>query len=228
MAPHSVSVTGPRPPSRMTRPLTGLAMLLVLAGCTTASRSTSDAFRLLLHRQVSVSAEQVAANRFPQAQLKAPDLDAVIVLGYVDDGHQTWYAGNHAVFRLDSNGLLLGTTGLGRDLQARILGDSPFDHLADVTAPVQVQREYDWRPRYQFGVKVTGTLSRAGMETVDVLGRPLQLARFEEVLQGGGMKARNLYWADPSTGFIWKSRQSLAPGYVVELLQLKPYRKARN
>ena len=201
---------------------------LVLAGCTTASRGTGDAFRLLFNRQAKVTPEQVAANRFPQAQIKAPDLSALMVLGYVDDGRQTWYAGNHAVFHLDSTGLLTGTTGLGRDLQTRIIGASPFAHLLDVTTPVTVQREYDWLPAYKVGVPVTSTLVRAGTDTVEILEQERRLVRFEETLQGGGMKERNIYWADPSTGYIWKSRQYLAPGYAVELVQLKPYQQARK
>ncbi len=208
----------------------GCAALVVslLAGCTTASRGTSDAFRLLFNRQVEVTPEQVAANRFPQAQVKAPDLSALIVLGYIDDGQQVWYAGNHAVFRLDSAGMLIGTTGLGRDLQARIIGQSPFTRLLDVAGPVTVQREYDWLPAYKAGVPVIGTLARVGTDTVEILDRKRDLVRFEETLQGSGMKERNIYWADPSTGFIWKSRQYLAPGYAVDLVQLKPYRPAGN
>ena len=37
-----------------------------------------------------------------------------------------------------------------------------------------------------------------------------------------------VYWADPSTGFILKSRQYLAPDYAVDMVQLKPYRKAQD
>lgn len=204
------------------------SLALLLAGCTTASRSTSESFRLLLNRQVEVTPQQVAANRFPQAQVRTPDLSALIVLGYIDDGEQAWYAGNHAVFRMDRNGLLVGTAGLGRTFRARIVGTSPFERILDVSAPVVVKREYDWLPGYKMGVQVTGTLTREGTESVSILGRKRELARFEEALQGGGMNVRNIYWADPATGFIWKSRQYLAPGYAVDLLQLKPYRQARN
>lgn len=216
------------PPAAKSRLACLFASALLLAGCTTASRSTSDAFRLLFNRQVEITPERVAANRFPQAQVKAPDLSALIVLGYIDDGQQVWYAGNHAVFRLDSAGLLTGTTGLGRDLQARIIGESPFPRLLDVISPVTVQREYDWLPAYKSGVPVIGTLARVGTDTVEILERKKDLVRFEETLQGSGMKERNIYWADPSTGFIWKSRQYLAPGYAVDLVQLKPYRQSGN
>lgn len=199
-----------------------------LTGCTTASRSTSESFLLLVNKQAKASPIEVAANRFPQAQIRTPDLSALIVLGYVDGGRQTWYAADLAVFHLNSQGLLTGTTGLGRSIQARINGASPFDHLELLVSPVRIEREYDWIPSYRFGVPVSSTLYRAGTETIDILGRKMELARFEEELEGGGMDGRNIYWADPVTGFIWKSRQYLAPGYPVDLMQLKPYRQATD
>ncbi|MDT3558115.1 YjbF family lipoprotein [Stenotrophomonas maltophilia group sp. msm1] len=201
---------------------------LLLAGCTTGSRSTVDTFRLITHRPAQATVESVASNRFPQMQVETPDIEAVAVLGYIDGGRQQWYAGTYAVFEMDRNGLLLGGSGLGQDWHARIEGPSPFDNLLAVTTPVTLQRRYDWVPAYQVNVAVTGTLSKGALEQVEILGTRRTLQRFEEQLQGGGMHGRNIYWADPTTGFIWKSRQHLDPGRVAELIQLKPYRPAKD
>jgi len=201
---------------------------LLFSGCTTGSRSTLDTFRLITHRPAQATAEGVASNRFPQMQVETPDLTAVAVLGYVDGGRQQWFAGSHAVFEMDAHGLLLGGSGLGQQWHARIDGPSPFDDLRTVTTPVAVQRRYDWVPAYQVDVAVTGILSRGELEQVEILGSRRTLRRFDEQLQGGGMSGRNVYWADPATGFIWKSRQHLAPGRVAELTQLKPYRPAKD
>ncbi|MHC1657521.1 YjbF family lipoprotein [Stenotrophomonas riyadhensis] len=201
---------------------------LLLASCTTGSRSTVDTFRLIAHRPAQATVESVASNRFPQMQVETPDIEAVAVLGYIDGGRQQWYAGTYAVFEMDRNGLLLGGSGLGQEWRARIEGPSPFDNLLAVTTPVTLQRRYDWVPAYQVNVAVTGTLSKGALEQVEILGTRRTLQRFEEQLQGGGMHGRNIYWADPTTGFIWKSRQHLDPGRVAELTQLKPYRPAKD
>jgi hypothetical protein len=201
---------------------------LLFTGCTTGSRSTVDTFRLITHRPAQATAEGVASNRFPQMQVDTPDIVAVAVLGYIDAGRQQWFAGTHAVFEMDHHGLLLGGSGLGQQWRARIIGPSPFDDLRAVTTPVSVQRRYDWVPAYEVNVAVTGTLSRGALEQVDILGSRRTLQRFDEQLQGGGMSGRNVYWADPATGFIWKSRQHLTPGRVAELTQLKPYRTAKD
>ncbi|WP_439449491.1 YjbF family lipoprotein [Stenotrophomonas sp. ATs4] len=205
-----------------------IVSVLLFTGCTTGSRSTVDTFRLITHRPAQATAEGVASNRFPQMQVDTPDIVAVAVLGYIDAGRQQWFAGTHVVFEMDQHGLLLGGSGQGQQWRARIIGQSPFDDLRTVTTPVTVQRRYDWVPAYQVDVAVTGTLSRGALEQVDILGSRRTLQRFDERLQGSGMSGRNVYWADPATGFIWKSRQHLAPGRVAELTQLKPYRAAKD
>ena len=195
-----------------------------LTACTTGSRATSDTFRLLLNRDVQATAQQVAANRYPQLQLKADDVSAVSVLGHVDRGELAWYAGSYAIFYTSSSGLLTGTTGLGRTYASRIIGDSPFDHLQSVSQTTTIIREFDWLPDYKIGAQVVGKLSRKSAEPVEILGRTMSLMRFEEELSGAGMNHTNVYWADQQSGFIWKSTQYLAPGYRVELTQLKPFR----
>lgn len=202
----------------------GAILLAACAGCTTGSRATGDTFRLLLNRNIEATSEQVASNPFPQAQIRSKDISAVMVLGYVDAGRQAWFAGSHAVFYLDSHGLLMGTTGLGRAFETRVLSPSPFDNLTTIVNDATVTREFDWSTQYEMSVKVTGTLRRIRTERVEILGRQMDLTRIEESLRGDSFRATNLYWADPATGFIWKSKQYLAPGYAVELVQLKPYR----
>ena len=161
-------------------------------------------------------------------QVKTSELASVAVLGYVDGTRQQWYAGKHGVFETDSNGLLLGASAQGHQWETTIIGQSPFNDLLRISTPVTVQRKYDWFDSYQLGVMVTGKLSREGIEEIDILGRKWSLIRLEERLQGGGMDHRNIYWVDPETGLIRKSRQFLSPNYAVELTQLKPYRKTQN
>lgn len=202
--------------------------LTALSGCTTGSRATSNAFSLLLNRDVQATAEQVASIPYPQLQIKANDLSSVAVLGHVDDQRLAWYAGSEAIFYTTPNGLLTGTAGLSRSYETRMVGDSPFDNLNMVTGVVKVRREFDWLPAYELGAEVNGRLMRKREETVEILGRSMKLIRFEEHLTGAGLNETNIYWADPRTGFIWRSKQYLAPGYSVDLIQLKPYRLSRK
>jgi len=205
-----------------------LVALLALAGCTTVSRSTTDAFRQLFQTGLDdPTQEQVTALPYPQLLLKARDVNGVLVLGHLEGERQTWYAGRDAVFYLQPNGLVTGTAGIGRTIEIHIEGNSPFAALSAAVDGTVVRRRYDWMPGYRIGVPVTGTLHRRGSEQVTILGNKFQLVRYEEHLEGPGVSETNVYWVDDS-GFIWKSRQFLAPGNTVEIVQLKPYRPART
>ena len=205
-------------------------MILLTSGCTTVSRSTADTFGLLFKRhEIEPNSEQVAALRYPQILLRTPDVNGIVVLAQIDsDRRQAWYAGHSAVLYLEGDGLLSGLASKGHSASIRIEGDNPFTHLGSIKDKTAVQRRYDWITQYLYDVPVTGSLRRVRQESVDILGHTLQLIRFEETLKGPGFSETNLYWTDAATGFIWKSRQYLAPGYAVEIVQLKPYRPAKS
>jgi len=204
-----------------------LLLLLPLAGCSSVSHTGVETVRLLIGGgpDITPDARTVAASPYARMQVEGGGLRAVMVLGNDDAGLQSWYGDvRHVVFLRD--GLLAGTAGLTENVDdIRIEGDNPFEHLLQVgEQPVPVSRSYDWRDGYRYGVAVSGSLSRRGNETVDILGTSRELIRFEEVLRGPGVHAKNEYWADPQTGFIWKSRQMVAPDKMLDFLVLKPYR----
>jgi hypothetical protein len=206
------------------RRLAAVALTAMLAGC----QSTG----VDILREVAGSrgmpepdAAAVAASPHARLQVRGAGVGAVMVLGNDDDGRLSWYSDRrHIVFLRD--GLLVGSNGLAVNAdQIRIEGNNPFLRLAELgDAPVAVARRYDWRDGYRYGVAVNGQLQRRGVEPVEILGTTRQLVRFEETLSGPGVRARNEYWAEAGTGFIWKSRQLLAPGVSLEIVQLKPYR----
>lgn len=204
-----------------------ITCLVILSGCTTASRSTAQAFQLL-RGQKPPTVEEVAANRFAQALVNAPDIKGLIVLGYVEGERQTWYAGHHAVFYLSSDGLITGVSGMGRAYAAAVTSPSPFSRAEVPIDGTRITRRFDWIPGYAMGVNVVSTIHLKGTEAVKILGVQRTLRRYEEHLEGGGFSDLNVYWVDAESGFIWKSRQHLAPGYAVELTQLKPFLPDRD
>lgn len=174
--------------------------------------------------RLDVTPERVASSPYAQMLVRSPHGDALMLLGNDDDGLLSWYSPLPRIVFL-RDGLLAGSAGFPADAEdIRIVGDNPFLRLAQVHAPVRTRREYDWSADYRFGVEVTGELRRIGEESVEILGRAQTLVRFEEELRGPDIAATNLYWAEPATGFILRSRQWLAPGTELELVQLKPYR----
>ncbi|KLJ00743.1 hypothetical protein WQ56_08070 [Luteimonas sp. FCS-9] len=203
-----------------------LALLLpVLAGCSGLSRGSLDAARLAVFgSKLDITAEQVAANPYAQMLVQGDDFEALMVLGNDDAGRSAWYSPDRRIIFLQG-GLLSGTAGLPQDASdIRLVGDNPFARLASLEGTVATLRRYDWMPGYRHGAMVQGELRRTGPEQVEILGTTHTLVRFDESLRGAGVEATNTYWAEPQTGFIRRSRQLVAPGHSVDLVQLKPYR----
>lgn len=217
----------PLRPVRLPGPLVAALLttaVLLAGGCTTTSRSTAQSIGLLFHKAPPPTAEQVAAVPYPQLWLQAPDMAGTLVLAYEDGGRQAWFAGHEAVLYLQPNGLVSGLSSPRRKIEVRLHSGDPF---ARPQASTRTERTFDWMPGYRYGVAVEGQLQRIGPETITLpTGRTLALVRYEERLHGPGLNATNLYWVDEDGGFVWKSRQTLAPGYTVEITQLKPYRPA--
>lgn len=203
-----------------------LALLLCMTACGSLARSSLDAARLAISRDtLELDAAHVAANPYAQMRVDGPDGAALMVLGNDDDGLTSWYSPDGRIVFL-RNGVLAGTQGWAQDaVEIRSTGEDPFARLAQVKQE-STQRRYDWMPGYRYGVEVRGELRRGPVETVEILGTAHALQRFDERLAGPGVDVTNVYWTEPTTGFIRKSRQLVAPGLVLELTQLKPYRPA--
>ena len=79
-------------------------------------------------------------------------------------------------------------------------------------------------------IAATAQLEPKGVENVEILGQVRQLRRYDEHVRAerAHFDVTNRYWVDPVDGFIWKSRQHVAPGQTLELIQLRPYREART
>lgn len=201
---------------------------LALAGCSDLSRSSFDTLRLVLHRHgARPTAAEVAAKSYYQLQATGPDGTAVLILGNIDGKREAWY-GSHSVVIFIENGRIVQTTGLRQNLDGLRIpaGDPLASGLQNLAAPMSYAIQEDWSPGYRYGVTMMARLAPAGLEQVEILGVAHSLLRVDEQLDTPSTheKVTNRYWVDPADGFIWKSRQQVAPGLSLDLLQLRPYR----
>jgi hypothetical protein len=184
-----------------------------------------EAIRLSIHGEsVHPTTESVAASPYYQLQANGPQGQAILILGKVQDGMLGWYGqGDDIVFT--RKGLVVRTTGFPQNLSSTVPDAAdPFDEgLQHVTSPTTYTRTVDWSPGYRGGIVMQATLSPGGSEDVEILGSVHHLRRYDERLSGAGGSFTNRYWVDPADGFIWKSRQYVAPGFPLELIQLRPY-----
>lgn len=206
--------------------LGGLAVALVaLCACSSVSSGSVEAIRLAVHGEtVHPTAESVAASPYFQLQANGPDGQAILVLGKVEDGRLGWYGtGDDILFTQD--GLLVKTIGLPENLAGTAFSSAnPFAAgLQHVSTAQAYTRTMDWSPGYRYGVVMQATLTPGDIDTIDILGTKRVLRRYDERLSGPAGHFTNRYWVDPADGFIWKSRQYVAPGFALELIALRPY-----
>jgi len=204
-----------------------------VAGCTAVSLGSMDSIREAVRGNdyVHPTAASVAAEPYYQLEVESSGGRAVLLLASVQGGLQGWYgADGQAVFLRD--GVLVRTVGLDANLDhAAFDGGDPFaTGLQHVQAPVEYRRVLDWSPGYRYGIAAVAHLEPKDIENVEILGEVHRLRRYDEHVRadGAGFDVTNRYWVDPADGFIWKSRQHVAPGQTLELIQLRPYREART
>jgi len=207
----------------------GLAALVLVAitlpGCGVVGRTSIKTVQMAMQGKPDVhpTTGDVAANRYPQIKVTGSQGGAVLVLGNVDGNRQAWYSSDRGIVFLE-DGLLVGTHGGTPELHGmRIDGNNPFHDLRQIRTSVTIQRQYDVMPGYRFGMRVSGTLERIGIEKIEILDGTRALLHVRERLNGQGWKRENHYWVDPGNGFIWKSVQAIAPDASLEIIQLKPY-----
>ncbi|WP_448679741.1 YjbF family lipoprotein [Pseudomonas nicosulfuronedens] len=177
---------------------------------------------------LKVTQAQVDALPYYQIQVTTEYGSAVMALVRVQGKLQYWRANSNQLLLLE-DGVIVRTLGFPDDLLGtRLAADAPFPHgLQQVADGQPSQRWIDLASNTQFGILLSGTFHRAGIETVRILDRDLSLLRVDERLssQIRGMSSTNHYWVDPQDGFVMQSRQQVTPSLSVTLTQLRPLRK---
>lgn len=206
--------------------------LAMLAACSSVSRGSLESVRLAMTGEtVHPTAASVAATPYFQMQVNAPAGEAILILASAERGRLGWYGNGHdIVFTRD--GAVVKTVGLPQNLDGSAFpSGNPFQTgLQRLQEPLDYSRRMDWSPGYRYGVVVQAHMEPKGLEDIDILGTVHHLRRIEERLTvpGLGIHMTNHYWVDPADGFIWKSRQYIAPGFPLELIQLRPYRETAS
>lgn len=116
-----------------------------------------------------------------------------------------------------NGGAVSETHGLGAGL-AGLRGGPATDPAASPTPvgswPERIVRAYRFRDQFSMDSRLTVEcrITPGSLERIEILGKAHQTRRMTERCRGPRAAFSNLYWADPRTGFIWKSRQWVGPG----------------
>lgn len=209
-----------------------LALLsaLWLTGC---SQQTGDEYldsakvALLGMPDIDFSAEKIAGIPYASAYLTVANAPrAFVVLAYAEQDGLKWISSDRNLFVMQ-HGRWVKTIGLAVNL-SHIESDSP-DPLADGLHLDGASWHWRavWAQDYTSGRALVSHFKTLGMQSVDMGPAKQRLLAVEEVVTEaqGRFSYRNLYWLDPNSGAVLKSRQHMGPNLpALEFILLKPYR----
>lgn len=160
--------------------------------------------------------EQIKAIPYASMGVRIGKSAGVVTILASIDGERLHWASADRVVLITERGRLVKTVGLPRDLLTTRLTE--FDPLArvvrgDAANEAGVSRIVDLRPKDDFSVPVESRCTVQGEETLMLLGQPRNVVRIRErvVVRKWRWSTDNLYWCDPASGRIWKSRQQFCP-----------------
>lgn len=152
---------------------------------------------------------------------------ALLVLGRYDGDRLDWISAEHEVI-VTRRGRVVTTYGLPQDVKTTIFltADPVGEPSSTVAAAQHCLRTLDLEPGHRDGVVVSSQFEKIGDETVEILGERIATELWHE--RGSAPELDwefvNLYWIDPNTGYVWKSRQAAAPS--LPPLEIIVYRRA--
>lgn len=152
---------------------------------------------------------------------------ALLVLGRYDGDKLDWISARREVI-VTRRGRVVKTHGLPQDVTETVFltADPVGEPSAAVAAAQPCLRTLDLDPGHRDGVVVSSHFARIGDETLEILGEriPTELWQERGAARQFAWDFVNLYWIDPRSGYVWKSRQAAAP--ALPPLEIIVYRRA--
>ena len=136
---------------------------------------------------------------------------SLIILESVKGNKNTWISSDKIKI-IENNGRVVRSIGLPNDLYSierprlnfnKIIEEGKYSYVA----------YYSFRNPLLNSLKVEVESIKAGKEIVEILGFRKELILIEENLYSPliNWSAKNKFWYDPATDFVWKSRQHISP-----------------
>lgn len=229
---------------RSTRRVAGALALAGLAACSSSGDSTPERLAPLIQQSVLgdlLGTEEAppAPPVFTRAQLNEVPFATIAVKD--DDGNRAYVVpvsdnGGYLVYQdaarsgvIMRGGLVTATQGQSYDLQAvRHAADDPIVTPTPVAEwPQRVFRNYQFNlygGAKDFQITTSCRYEAVARERIEIVELFFDTVRMVETCSNTERSFQNTYWADPNSGFIWKSRQWLGPrrGFM-EIEIIRPY-----
>ena len=217
---------------RAIRTLSALCLGAFVAACSSGGDSTGERLRPLLEQSVLggsifgedepapkppvFTREQLNAVPFATIALKDAEGNRSYVVPVADNGGYLNYqdaARRSLIFR---GGLITATQGLSYNLSAvRHALDDPIVTPTPVAEwPGNIYRNYQFKlsgGAKDFTITTSCVYALGARERIEIVELFFDTIRVDETCSNAVRTFTNTYWADPNTGFIWRSKQWIGP-----------------
>ncbi len=149
----------------------------------------------------------------------------IMVLGQYDGPDLHWISADNVAL-VTRAGRIVKTAGLPENLKSsRIVEVDPVAEGLHNLADSAHKRVVDIDLGNSYGIEISSTYRVLGSERISILERDYDVLLVEERARAlnYGWSFENRFWVDANSGFVWKSRQTVARSFgPVELEILKP------
>lgn len=133
----------------------------------------------------------------------------ILILATDNAGQQLWTSASRIAI-ITLKGHILKTAGLPKNLSATYSTSAE-----DAGRHPGITRMIDLPDMRLYGIGIFCVDQKIGVETITLLGKPIQTVRSEERCHSDKDKLKweftNLFWRDPDSGFVWRSEQHIHP-----------------
>lgn len=146
--------------------------------------------------------------------------ESLIILQSTNRNHNYWVSADNIIFK-EKNGRLIGTIGLPNDLRDVERPDFSFEEIIN-QGKTEHYSYYSFKKPTLNNLKVHSSFKIIGPEQISILERDFNLILVEEDLFSDQVNwdAKNRYWVDPESYFVWMSEQHISPKLPVIKLQI--------
>ncbi|MBL4611441.1 MAG: YjbF family lipoprotein [Pseudomonas sp.] len=188
---------------------------ILLPGCNSLMNDSYETIKLAISGpEPLVTTEYVNNLDRPGLVLRLVQSEALLMRAAAYGNVTEWHGLEQML--VTQNGRVIQGAGLpeASNLIAPLVANDPFNGDLRTIGQQEVVRLVDYPERFLTGIPQIATYELEGLETVEVMGRQLQLQRLDEHVSMPDIDfaTTNAYWFDPATGRVITSRQQLAPG----------------
>ena len=137
----------------------------------------------------------------------------LMILESVSGNKYTWVSSDGIYLSL-MEGRIVKAYGLQNNLTNFQSADPTFKELlTNESLPESRMRYISLDNPEAIDLPIQVTYTTVGIENIKILDNNYELMQIEERVENTYLrwKFTNSYWVDPETGFVWKSRQTIAP-----------------